>query len=260
MSETSHTPSAAPTQPTAAYLAIGDEILSGRIHESNGHVLAQYLSEIGVRLVEMRVVSDDHSAIVAAVRALSSAADHLFTSGGIGPTHDDITADAVAEAFGAPIDVRADARAILEAYYGEGDLNAARLRMARIPEGATLIDNPVSRAPGFTLRNAHVLAGVPIIFKEMLNALKPTLKGGPRTLSWSLRGDAPEGELAAGLAEIDAAHPGLAVGVYPFYRGGLGATVVLRSASRETLEAAAARVRELMRSAGATEIAETEPE
>ena len=246
-------------QPTAAIVVIGDEILSGRIHESNGHVLARFLSEIGVRLVEMRVIPDLHTEIVEAVRSLRGKVDHLFTSGGIGPTHDDITADAVAEAMGASIDVRADARAILEAYYGADGINEARLRMARIPEGATLIDNPISRAPGFTIDNVHVLAGVPMVFKEMLQSLRGTLKGGPVMLSWSLRSNTAEGDIAAGLQQIDKADPALMVGVYPFYRGGVGSTVVLRSTSREALIKGVEAVRALLRSHGATEIAETEP-
>ncbi|MCI4663262.1 MAG: competence/damage-inducible protein A [Neomegalonema sp.] len=247
-------------QPTAAIIAIGDEILSGRIHEGNGHVLAQFLAGIGVRMVEMRVIPDDHATIVASVRELAARVDHLFTSGGIGPTHDDITAEAVAEAMGAPIGVRDDARAILEAYYGQDGINEARLRMARIPDGALLIDNPVSRAPGFTLANVHVLAGVPIVFKEMLESLRPSLKGGPVTLSWSIRSNAPEGDLAAGLAEIDSGLPDVTVGVYPFYRGGLGSTVVLRSVVRSSLESAVTRVRALCQERGATQISETPPE
>jgi molybdenum cofactor synthesis domain-containing protein len=149
--------------PTAAMLVIGDEILSGRTRDSNTHHLAGELTRHGIDLREVRVVADDHAAIVAAVHALRTAYDHVFTSGGIGPTHDDITADAIAAAFATPISIRADARALLQAHYDRQGtvLNEARLRMARIPDGASLIDNPVSAAPGFTLGNVHVMAGVP---------------------------------------------------------------------------------------------------
>ena len=156
--------------PTAAILIVGDEILSGRTREANAHYLAGELTRIGVDLKEVRIVADDIGAIANAVNALRQAHTHVFTSGGIGPTHDDVTADAVARACGRPLDVRADARAILERHYG-AELNAARLRMARIPEGADLIENPVSAAPGFSLGNVHVLAGVPQIFEAMLAGL-----------------------------------------------------------------------------------------
>ena len=156
--------------PTAAILIIGDEILTGRTREGNAHYLAGELAKAGIDLKEIRVVGDDHATIVAAVKALAGAHDHLFTSGGIGPTHDDITADAVAEAFGAGISVRDDARAILAAHYAtrKMEFNEARLRMARIPDGAQLIENPVSAAPGFSIGNCHVMAGVPNIFQAMV--------------------------------------------------------------------------------------------
>ena len=220
------------TTPTAAMLVIGDEILSGRTRDSNMHYLAGALTEHGIALREARMIADDHTGIVAAVRALAESHDHLFTSGGIGPTHDDITADAVAEAMGASIDVRDDARAILQAHYDRQgtDLNAARLRMARIPDGAALIDNPISAAPGFTLRNVHVMAGVPRIFEAMVASVLPTLTGGPPMLSQSLRIERGEGDLAAPLAEIAAAHPDVSVGSYPFHQNGIhGANVVVRS-------------------------------
>ncbi len=245
-------------QPTAAMLVIGDEILSGRIQEANAHHLAGALTEIGVRLVEIRVVEDSREAIVDAVRALSGAVDHLFTSGGIGPTHDDITADCVAEAMGADIDVRADARAILESYYGPDGLNAARLRMARIPEGARLIENPLSQAPGFILGNVHVMAGVPAIFREMLKSVAPGIVGGPPVLAHAFRVALPEGDLADLLRDVDAGHPEVRIGCYPFYRAGLGCTLVLRSADSAALAAAAGALRAVL--AGLTqEVAETPP-
>lgn len=246
-------------QPSAAMLVIGDEVLSGRTRDANTWHLAKALTEMGISLREARVVADDHEGIVAAVRALSHAYDHVFTSGGIGPTHDDITADAVAAAFGAPIGVRDDARAILEAYYEPGALNEARLRMARIPEGATLILNPVSQAPGFTLRNVHVMAGVPAIFQAMLESLRPSLAGGPPVRSHAIRAPLPEGEIAAPLGAIAAAHPAVSFGSYPFFRGGLGTTLVARSSDPEALAAGVAAVREMCRALGADALQETPP-
>ncbi|MEM1383358.1 MAG: competence/damage-inducible protein A [Pseudomonadota bacterium] len=247
-------------QPRAAMLVIGDEILSGRTRDANAHYLAGEMTRLGIRLAEIRVVPDEAPVIVAAVQALSGAVDYLFTSGGIGPTHDDITADCVAEAMGASIDIRADARAILEAYYPPGDLNEARLRMARIPEGAGLIENPISAAPGFVLGNVHVMAGVPSIFREMLASVAPRLVGGPPVVSHSFRVMIPEGELAAPLGAVAAAHPEVAIGCYPFNRNGIGATVILRSADRVMLGAAAESCRAMITGlARGREIEETAP-
>ena len=175
--------------PTAAMLVIGDEILSGRTRDANMHHLANALTDHGIDLKEVRVVSDDRDAIIAATRALSDGFDHVFTSGGIGPTHDDITADCIAAAFDVPIDVRDDARALLQAHYDRSgqELNEARLRMARIPDGAALIDNPVSTAPGFIIGNVHVMAGVPSVFQAMLASILPGLTGGAPLLSRTLR-------------------------------------------------------------------------
>jgi molybdenum cofactor synthesis domain-containing protein len=218
--------------PTAAMLVIGDEILSGRTRDANMHHLARALTDHGIRLMEARVVADEHALIVAALRALSDGHDHVFTSGGIGPTHDDITADAVAEAMGVRIDVREDARALLQAHYDRQgqELNAARLRMARIPEGATLIDNPVSAAPGFSIGNVHVMAGVPTIFEAMLAGLLPRLTGGAPVLSQSLRILRGEGDIAETLGQLAAAHPEVSIGSYPFQKDGAhGSNVVVRS-------------------------------
>lgn len=234
--------------PTAAMLVIGDEILSGRTRDSNMHHLAGVLTERGIDLREVRVVSDDADAITAAVRALSAAFTHVFTSGGIGPTHDDITADNVARAFGVPIGVRADARALLEAHYEKNGqtLNEARLRMARIPEGATLIDNPVSAAPGFTLENVHVMAGVPRIFEAMLQSVLPRLTGGAPVRSQSLMVMRPEGDIAGPLAELAARYPDLSMGSYPFQReGAFGSNVVLRGTETDRLDAAMAELQGL---------------
>lgn len=217
--------------PTAAMLVIGDEILSGRTRDSNLHHLAGRLTAHGVDLKEARVVADDQAAIVAALRALSPAYTHVFTSGGIGPTHDDITAEAVAAAFGVGIDIRDDARAVLEAFiHARGsEVTPARLRMARIPEGATLIDNPVSAAPGFTLNNVHVMAGVPKIFEAMLEGVLATIKGGQPLISRTYRVELPEGDIAAPLADLAARYPSLSIGSYPYnIQGVFGANIVVR--------------------------------
>jgi molybdenum cofactor synthesis domain-containing protein len=204
--------------PTAAMLVIGDEILSGRTRDANMHYLAGQLTERGIDLKEVRVVSDDRDAIIDATKALSSAYDQVFTSGGIGPTHDDITADCIAAAFDAHIDVRDDARALLQAHYDRSgqELNAARLRMARIPDGADLIDNPVSTAPGFSMGNVHVMAGVPSVFKAMVASVLPKLTGGAPLLSRTLRLFKGEGDIASPLGQFADAFPNLSVGSYPF--------------------------------------------
>ncbi|WP_068116261.1 competence/damage-inducible protein A [Tropicimonas marinistellae] len=229
------------TNPTAAMLVIGDEILSGRTRDTNTHYLAGELTKHGIRLAEVRVVPDDRQAVVDAVRALSAGYDTVFTSGGIGPTHDDITAECIAAAFDTPIDVRADARERLAAFSeARGtELNEARLRMARIPEGATLIDNPISAAPGFTLRNVHVMAGVPTIFEAMVSAVLPTLSGGAPLLSQSLTVHRPEGEIAGPLGELAAAFPDLSIGSYPFVRdGAYGSNIVVRGTDAAQIDTA----------------------
>jgi molybdenum cofactor synthesis domain-containing protein len=229
------------SNPTAAMLVIGDEILSGRTRDSNMHHLAGQLTERGITLCEVRVVADDQPAIVAAVRALSAGYDHVFTSGGIGPTHDDITADAMAVAFGTSITHRADAMALLGAHYDRQGLpfNEARQRMARIPDGATLIDNPVSIAPGFTLGNVHVMAGVPKIFEAMVAGVLSTLTGGAPLLSKSLRVMRGEGEIAQAFGDFAAQWPDLSMGSYPFnYNGDYGTNLVIRGTDPARLEAA----------------------
>jgi len=229
----------------AAMLVIGDEILSGRTRDSNMHHLAHVLTDHGVPLAEARVVGDDRDAIIAAVRDLAGRHDHLFTSGGIGPTHDDITAEAVAAAFDTPISVRDDARAILAAHYAArgNALNAARLRMARIPDGATLIDNPVSGAPGFSLRNVHVMAGVPAIFEAMVASVLPGITGGAPLLSRSIPLAQGEGDIAEALGALADEMPDIGFGSYPYLRDGRhGVNVVARSHDPARLEAAMARL------------------
>ena len=233
------------SNPTAAILVIGDEILSGRTRDSNLHFLAGELTRIGITLREARIVADIHAEIVDAIRALSSKYTHVFTSGGIGPTHDDITADAVAEAMGAKIGHRADAMALLQAHYDRSGLpfNEARQRMARIPEGARLIDNPVSIAPGFTIGNAHVMAGVPNIFQAMVASVLPGLTGGPPLLSQNLRVDRGEGEVAEAFGALAAEFPDLSMGSYPFIQNGAyGTNLVIRGTDPARLDAAMTRL------------------
>lgn len=233
------------TNPTAAMLVIGDEILSGRTRDSNMHYLAGELTRIGIRLAEVRVVADDHAAIVAAVNALRGAYDTVFTSGGIGPTHDDITADAIAAAFDVPISHRADAMALLGAHYDRQGLpfNEARQRMARIPDGALLIENPVSIAPGFSLHNVHVMAGVPSIFQAMVASVLPTLTGGAPLLSQSLRVNRGEGEIASAFGALAAEFPDLQMGSYPFNTNGVyGTNLVVRGTEPGRIDLAMTRL------------------
>ncbi len=236
------------TNPTAAMLVIGDEILSGRTRDSNMYFLARELTRIGIALCEVRVVADSHAEIVAATRALSARYTHVFTSGGIGPTHDDITADAVAEAMGAKIGHRADAMALLRAHYDRSGLpfNEARQRMARIPDGAVLIDNPVSTAPGFTLGNVNVMAGVPKIFEAMVASVLPKLTGGPPLLSQTLRVDRGEGEIAGAFGALAAEFPDLSMGSYPFIQNGAhGTNLVIRGTDPGLLDQAMVRLTRL---------------
>ncbi|MGB8815126.1 MAG: molybdopterin-binding protein [Paracoccaceae bacterium] len=233
------------TNPTAAMLVIGDEILSGRTRDTNTNFLATQLTERGIRLTEVRVVADDQAAIIAAVNALRKTYDNVFTSGGIGPTHDDITADAIAAAFGVNITHRADAMALLQAHYDRSglDFNAARQRMARIPDGATLIENPVSIAPGFSLGNVHVMAGVPNIFQAMVASVLPTLTGGAALLSQTLRVSKGEGEIAAPFAALATEFPDLSMGSYPFMQNGAhGTNLVIRGTDPAQLDAAMTRL------------------
>jgi molybdenum cofactor synthesis domain-containing protein len=238
---------------TAALVVIGDEILSGRTQDRNVAQLATWLNDQGIRLVEVRVVADDGKAIGEAVNALRGNHDYLFTTGGIGPTHDDITIDAIAAAFGVPVVVHPEARAILEDYYRDrpGGLTEARLRMARVPEGAELIANPNSGAPGVRLGNVFILAGVPHIAASMIEALTGTLQGGRPMVSVTVGARAAESDVADLLRETEAAFPGVAIGSYPFVRdGGFGANFVVRSEDRALAEACAAELAERLRGLG----------
>ncbi|QQA42622.1 competence/damage-inducible protein A [Pelagovum pacificum] len=234
--------------PTAAMLVIGDEILSGRTRDSNLNHLAGRLTEVGIDLVEARVVSDKTEAIVGAVNDLRAKVDHVFTSGGIGPTHDDITADCIAESFGVGIDVRDDARELLEAHYARSgsEVTEARLRMARIPDGATLIENPVSVAPGFTIGNVHVMAGVPNVFEAMVASVLPTLTGGTPLLSQSLRVLRGEGDIAGPLRALSEEYSDLSFGSYPFQKdGAYGSNIVVRGTDSERLSEAMVKLTDL---------------
>ena len=222
---------------TAGVIVIGDEILSGRTKDANIAYIAAYLTEIGIRLKEVRVVADEEDEIVGAVNALRAAYTYVFTTGGIGPTHDDITADSGAKAFGVPIDVDERAVALMRQRFDPSRLTEARLRMARIPEGAELVDNPVSMAPGFMLENVVVMAGVPRIMQVMLDAVTPRLRKGRKMLSRTVRVDQPEGDVAPGLRRVQDAFPDVQMGSYPFFEGGrLGTRLVLRSIEIGRLE------------------------
>ncbi len=240
---------------TAAVLLIGDELLSGRTQDTNLKTIATFIAPLGLQVREARVVSDEPEAIAEAVNALRSACDYVFTTGGIGPTHDDKTADAMALAFGVSIDVRDDAKAILVAHYGgEDKLNEARLRMARIPQGASLIANPVSKAPGFQLGNVFVMAGVPSIMRGMLEDVGPRLHGGSVIETVTLRCKGlREGDLAAGFAAIQARLPGVSLGSYPWFipGGDFGVHLVARSQDAPTLAEAGRAMEALARDLGA---------
>lgn len=234
------------TQPTAAVLLIGDEILSGRTKEKNLGFLADYLTALGIDLKEARVVSDQEDDIVAAVNALRQRYTYVFTTGGIGPTHDDITADAIAKAFGVPIDHDPRAVEILQAYFKELDRepNEARMRMARIPKGASLIDNPVSKAPGFQMGNVFVMAGVPKIMNAMMDDVARRLARGVPMQSRNVEFRGGEGDAAKPLGEIQKAFPGVVIGSYPFQApDGFATNLVLRSRDEALLEQALAAVR-----------------
>jgi molybdenum cofactor synthesis domain-containing protein len=233
---------------TAAILVIGDEILSGRTKDKNIGYIAEYLTNIGIDLREVRVVPDIEEEIVMAVNALRSRYTHVFTTGGIGPTHDDITADSVAKAFGVPIDVDERAVKLLLERIPKADLNEARLRMARIPEGADLIENSVSKAPGFSIGNVHVMAGVPTIMQAMLDAVTPRLKTGRKMLSCSFPARAKEGDVAVPLRAVQEQFPDVSMGSYPTFEEGVGPTtnLVLRSRDQTRLEEAEAAVKAML--------------
>jgi molybdenum cofactor synthesis domain-containing protein len=244
---------------TAAVLIIGDEILSGRTQDVNLNAIARFLGTLGVDLKEARVVGDDEGEIVAAVNALRSRYDYLFTTGGIGPTHDDITADCVAKAFGVALYEHPEIIEMMSARFG-GELNAARRRMTRVPEGGTLVRNPVNGPPGFQIGNVFVLAGVPQIMRGMLEDIGHRLKHGAVVIARTVRIDGSgEGAIAAPLEAVARAHPNLSLGSYPFFSPeGYGSNLVIRGRDPAEVEATIAELVEALRGAGVSQITEVE--
>jgi molybdenum cofactor synthesis domain-containing protein len=238
---------------TAAVLIIGNEILSGRTQDANLAYIAQGLAAAGVVLSEARVIPDVADTIVAVVNELRRKYDYLFTTGGIGPTHDDITSECVARAFGVKHTLHPEAHRQFLGFYAPGELNEARLRMAKTPEGATLIANPISRAPGFRMGNVFVMAGIPRVMQAMFDGVKGDLQGGPPLLSRTVSCGVPEGVLAEGLGAIQDRYPDLDVGSYPFTRrGSFGVALVLRGREPARLDLAKAEVMALIRTLGGT--------
>ena len=239
MAEAGASAPAAGTGPTAAVLVIGNEILSGRTQDANLAFLGKSLSALGIRLVEARVIPDVEAVIVATVNELRARVGYLFTTGGIGPTHDDITSECVAKAFGVPNSLHPEAHRLLLDHYGPEKLTPARLRMAHTPEGASLVENPVSKAPGYRIGNVFVLAGIPTIAQAMFESLKHQLVGGPPLLSATVTAFVPEGTIAEGLGAIQQRFPALDVGSYPFQQQGrFGTQLVVRGTDPEALAAA----------------------
>jgi len=236
---------------TACVLIIGNEILSGRTQDENLAYIAKGLAQAGVVLKEARVIPDIEATIVAQVNELRARYDYVFTTGGIGPTHDDITSECVAKAFGVKWTLHPDAHKIFLSLYKPEDLNEARLRMAHTPEGASLIANPVSRAPGFQMGNVYVMAGIPRVMQAMFDSVKPTLKGGPPVLSRTVGCDLPEGTIAKHLGAIQLRYADIDIGSYPFYRrGSFGTSLVLRGREAQRLETAAQDVAAMVRELG----------
>jgi len=236
---------------TACVLIIGNEILSGRTPDANLAFLAKGLTEIGIRLREARVIPDDNDVIVSTVNAVRAAFDYVFTTGGIGPTHDDITARSVADAFGVALIVHPEAKRLLETHYPPGQLNEARMRMAMVPEGAVLLPNPISRAPGFQIGNVFVLPGVPSIMQGIFEQLRHRLVGGTKMLSSSVSCHLGEGTLANDLGALQARYPDLEIGSYPYFRrGDFGVTLVLRGTEKVRLAAAVEELNTLIRTLG----------
>ena len=244
---------ASPDRPdiiTAAILVIGDEILSGRTKDKNIGYIAEYLTTIGIDLKEVRVVADDEAEIVAALNALRRRYTYVFTTGGIGPTHDDITADCIAKAFGVPIDYHPEALRIIGERIAKmgGEMNEARKRMARIPHGSALVTNKVSGAPGFRIGNVIVMAGVPAIMQAMLDAVAPDLKTGVKVLSETIRADAREGDIGTELGEIAKGNPEVSIGSYPFFdeKAGPNTNIVVRARDAEKLAAAKTAIESML--------------
>ncbi len=242
---------------TAAVIIIGNEILSGRTQDVNINFLAKGLGEIGVRLTEVRIIPDVAATIIATVNEMRAKFDYVLTTGGIGPTHDDITSECVAKAFGLPWELHPEARAILSDHYGDQNLTEARLRMATTPRGAKLIENPVSKAPGFQVGNVFVLAGVPRIMQSMFDSLKHSLTGGAPLRSRSIVSDLTEGMLAKQFSALQDSYPDVEMGSYPFFRNGkAGTSLVLRATDEPMLDRAADEVRSMIRGLGGNPVDE----
>ena len=238
---------------TAALVVIGNEILSGRTKDVNVAYLARQLTALGIQLAEVRMVRDEERAIIAAVNTLRASHNYVFTTGGIGPTHDDITSEAVARAFNLPYRIHPEAKRILVEFYEETgrELNEARMRMAHTPEGAALIENPVSRAPGFRVENVHVLAGIPAVMRAMFESVAPTLKGGREVKSREIAVLLGEGDVAEGLEGLQERFPALEIGSYPFVReGNFGTTLVLRGTDEAEITRAGDELCSILRELG----------
>jgi molybdenum cofactor synthesis domain-containing protein len=227
----------------SALVIIGNEILSGRTHDKNMQYIGEKMAAHGTPLKEVRVVADVESKVIEAVNALRAEYDHVFTTGGIGPTHDDITAECISKAFGVKYTTHDEAFAVLTEYYGESDFTPARQKMAKMPEGVTLIPNPISGAPGFTIGNVHVMAGIPRVMQAMLDHLVSEIAGGDPVLSKTVTSHLPESEIAEGLGDIQNKYPAVDIGSYPGFRNGkLWSSVVLRATDGATLDKATSEV------------------
>ena len=243
------------TQPTATMIVIGNEVLSGRTQDKNIGWVAEKFTENGIKLLEARIISDDEDVIASAVRDLSEKVDYVFTSGGIGPTHDDITTESIAKAFDVPVIQNQEAlRRLKEHYKGTGiELNSARLKMADIPKGAKLVDNPVSAAPGYNINNVFVMAGVPKIMQAMLDGILTNIKGGSRIVSISIGCKIGEGNLAQELQRIETSENDIEIGCYPWFKSGvIGTNVVIRSLNKESCSRAAKKVKDFIKTFGET--------
>ena len=240
------------SEKTACVVIIGNEILSGRVQDKNLAYIAERLNDYGVRLREARVIPDREDDIVAAINECRTRFDYVLTTGGIGPTHDDITAECVAKAFGVPLEINEEARAALQARVSGDGLNEARLRMARTPVGATLIKNAISAAPGFQMENVFVMAGIPSVAQAMVDALQSRLAGGTPVRSRGIVAHLSEGVVAAPLTEIQERFPDTDIGSYPFYRSGrFGTTLVVRSTDEARIEAVVEQIKAMIRGMGA---------
>jgi molybdenum cofactor synthesis domain-containing protein len=236
---------------SAAIVVIGDEILSGRTKDTNIGTIAEHLTDIGIRLREVRVIADDQTAIIAAVNTLRPLHDYVFTTGGIGSTHDDITTDAIAKAFGVEVIVDPRAVAMMRERYSEADLTPSRLRMARIPVGAELIENPLSKAPGYMLDNVLVMAGVPCVMEAMLEEVTPKLRTGKKLLSLTIHSEELEGKVACLFSELQQEFPDVLMGSYPYFcEGRLGVNLVLRTTNADHLHMAAKALKVRLSQAG----------